>query len=141
MQLYITAEFKSLGDITHDDHLRLEEFVRLLLLLGYPSDEEEAKKIWNSVGLPDGGFMTLDDYLALMSNEEVSSKTGTWRKLFAQFDTDGNGFASKAEVLHGLHEIGIDLTPKIRGKVEGMDGDKDGKISYGEFLKVQLMQD
>ncbi|CAG5122703.1 unnamed protein product [Candidula unifasciata] len=139
--LYFTAEFQSLGDMTKDNHLRLEEFTRLMLLLGYPSDEEEVEKIWTSIGLPDGGLMTLDDYLKLMSNEEIRSKTDTWRKLFAKFDTNGNGFASKSEVVTGLQEIGIDITPTLRAKIEGMDTNKDGNISYAEFLKIQLRQD
>ncbi|CAL1542204.1 unnamed protein product [Lymnaea stagnalis] len=139
-KLFYTAEFHSLGDVTRDDTMTKEEFYRLMMLLGYPDGVEGAERIWLDHGQEDGGRMTLDQYIALMFDDAVDAKTNCWRKLFANFDPDGNAFASKSEVIKGLQNIGLDITPEMRKIVDKMDTNKDGKISYEEFLKAQLKQ-
>ena len=67
-------------------------------------------------------------------------RTNIWRKLFAQFDTDGSGFASEEEVVEGLEKMGIPVGDEMRAKISSMDSNKDGRIYYGDFLKMQLLK-
>ncbi|KAI8777077.1 16 kDa calcium-binding protein [Biomphalaria glabrata] len=139
-RLFYAAEFKSLGDVTKDNTMRKEEFTRLMMLLGFPYGIEEIEQIWSDKGMEDGGRMSLEEYIDVMLDDKIDSQTSMWRKLFTCFDTDGNATASKAEVVKGLEKIGLDITPEMRTKIDQMDTNKDGKISYEEFLKAQLKQ-
>uniref|UniRef100_A0A0B6ZRE4 EF-hand domain-containing protein n=1 Tax=Arion vulgaris TaxID=1028688 RepID=A0A0B6ZRE4_9EUPU len=136
--IYYTAEFQSFGDVSKDNLMGKDEFIRLMQLLGYPGDTGDARLLWKAMGQPEDGRITLNEYNVLMSDEAVAVKTDTWRKLFAEFDPDSNGYATKAEVINGLKHIGVEITPEIREKLEAMDANKDGRISYAEFLRLQL---
>lgn len=59
--------------------------------------------------------------------------------MFAKFDTDGSGYASQKEVISGLADMGIPVNDAMKKKIKDMDTDKDGRIFYGEFLKMQLL--
>ena len=63
-----------------------------------------------------------------------------WRKLFAKFDTDGTGYASRQEVIDGLEDMGIPVGDEMKDKISRMDSNKDGRIYYGDFLKMQLLK-
>ncbi|RUS76137.1 hypothetical protein EGW08_016107, partial [Elysia chlorotica] len=137
-RIYYTSEFDALGDMTKDGLVNYDEFMNLLMLLGFTGDRDGCKKIWKYAKKPDGGQMNKDEYIALMFDKKIDSKTDQWRKLFAQFDQDGTGWATKEEVLQGLEKMGIPNSDEMKKTVEEMDTNKDDKISYTEFLKKQL---
>ncbi|XP_059154917.1 neurocalcin-delta-like [Physella acuta] len=139
-RLFYTIEFQCMGDMTKDQRMSLEEFYRLMMLLGFPDGREGAEKVWLAHGKTAGGKMTQSEYIELMFDESIERKTNCWRTLFGQFDTDGNASATKTEVLKGLEDIGLEVTSSLRQKVDEMDTNKDGKISYEEFLRAQLKQ-
>jgi Ca2+-binding EF-hand superfamily protein len=60
------------------------------------------------------------------------------RVLFFKFDHSYDGFASKADVLDELRKMGVDIDKEIIAKVEQMDMNHDGKISYQEFVVTHL---
>ena len=62
-----------------------------------------------------------------------------WRQLFAEFDLDGTGTASKAEVLQGLEKVGIPVNDRLKATVDKM-ADSQGMVGYGDFLAEQLNQ-
>ncbi|GFN91040.1 calcium-dependent protein kinase 31 [Plakobranchus ocellatus] len=139
-RIYYTAEFEALGDMTKDGLISIEEFMRLMMLLGYPGGRSGCKSIWKYAGKTEGGQMSKDEYISLMFDKKIDSKTNQWRKMFADFDQDGTGWATREEVLQGLEKVGLADTQQIKKLVEDMDGDNDGKVSYTEFLKKQLRQ-
>ncbi|KAK3781239.1 hypothetical protein RRG08_051747, partial [Elysia crispata] len=82
-----------------------------------------------------------DEYISHSClTRKIDSKTNQWRKLFAQFDQNGTGWATKEEVLQGLQKMGLGNNEQMKKIVEEMDGDNDNKIFYTEFLKKQLRQ-
>ncbi|GFR92997.1 calcium-dependent protein kinase [Elysia marginata] len=139
-RIYYTNEFDALGDMTKDGMVNFDEFMRLMMLLGYPGGRDGCKRIWTHAGKTDGAQMSRDEYIALMFDKKIDTKTNKWRKLFAQFDQNGTGWATKQEVTQGLEKIGIPNTDQLKKAVEEMDEDNDHKISYIEFLKKQLRQ-
>ncbi|XP_025090674.1 16 kDa calcium-binding protein-like isoform X2 [Pomacea canaliculata] len=136
--VYYRAEFTSVGDVLKDGMLNKAEFLRLIGLLGV-SDPEEAEVLWDRQTKAAGDWMSSAEYVALMSNPVVAETTSMWRKLFAKFDTDGSGYASQKEVISGLADMGIPVNDAMKKKIKDMDTDKDGRIFYGEFLKMQLL--
>lgn len=63
-----------------------------------------------------------------------------WRKLFAEFDLDGNGCASQKDIFKGLDKMGITLNADMKEKISQMDTNKTGNIQYGDFLRVQILK-
>ncbi|XP_076456656.1 16 kDa calcium-binding protein-like isoform X2 [Babylonia areolata] len=137
--LYYRAEFQCMGDVLKDGHLNQREFTRLMSLLGLPQLDRAAEILWNKQKKRDGSRMNVDEYVHMMSDPSLDSQTSMWRKLFAQFDTDGSGWASRQDVIQGLQKMGIEVNDSMRAKIEAMDGDKDGRVYYGDFLKMQLL--
>lgn len=137
--LYFTAEFKAMGDLVGNNKLNKGEFIRLLMLLGYPGGREGSEKLWQAK-VPQAAYMNLDEYIQMMMDKNIFESTKMWRMLFAEFDTDGSGFASPDEVKMGLEKIGLTVGPVMEEKLQKMDSNKDGKINYSDFLRMQLKQ-
>ena len=59
--------------------------------------------------------------------------------MYSTFDNDGTGWASRQDVERGLREIfSAKLTDELTDRVRKMDENKDGKIYYTNFLRMQL---
>nr|GEW13427.1 calcium-dependent protein kinase 10-like [Tanacetum cinerariifolium] len=79
-----------------------------------------------------GEFVAVTIHLQKMENDEHL------RRAFIFFDKDGIGYIDLNEIEHMLYEYGqgdIDVLNQIMKEV---DKDKDGKISFEEF--VEMMQ-
>ncbi|CAF0795724.1 unnamed protein product [Brachionus calyciflorus] len=69
----------------------------------------------------------------VLSEEEISNIL----ELFNYFDKDKNGFISKSELKTGYEKFGSKLKRKdLKLMVENFDVNKDGKISFEEFLEL-----
>jgi calmodulin len=59
--------------------------------------------------------------------------------IFDQFDKDGNGFISAAELRHVMTNLGEKLTDEeVDEMIREADIDGDGQINYEEFVKVMM---
>ncbi|XP_050392523.1 uncharacterized protein LOC126811088 [Patella vulgata] len=137
--LYYRAEFECM-DLAKDNRLCYSEFVKLLVGLGYHLGVEGAKNVWKECGKYDSSFMTIDEYIRLMiKDKELENATSSCRSVFAAFDWDSSGWASKDDIIKGLETVlGITVTPALEKKIQEMDSNKDGCIYYGDYLKMQL---
>ena len=60
---------------------------------------------------------------------------------FRYFDRDGNGFISKAELKHGLINLGEKVTDEdVDYLVRGWDIDGEGRVNYEEYVKMKMSQ-
>ena len=67
-------------------------------------------------------------------------RTNRLRVLFFKFDHNYDGFAPKGDVLDEIRKMGVDIDKEIIAKVEQMDMNHDGKISYQEFVVTHLKE-
>lgn len=78
-----------------------------------------------------GEFMAVTIHLQRMDNDEHL------RKAFAHFDLDGDNFIDFIELQQTLgDDLGSDDTDMINAIMQEVDLDKDGKISYDEFVSM-----
>eukprot|EP00250_Pteridium_aquilinum_P015416 c22565_g6_i1 orf=289-1890(+) len=78
-----------------------------------------------------GEFMAVTIHLQRMDNDEHL------RKAFAYFDLDGDEFIDFIELKQTLgDDLGSDDTDTINAIMQEVDLDKDGKISYDEFVSM-----
>lgn len=62
-------------------------------------------------------------------------RTSVLRELFKKFDKDNSGYAFTTDVIQDLKDMGI-YNPEMASKIDAMDSNKDGQISYKDFLKI-----
>ncbi|KAG0451492.1 hypothetical protein HPP92_026185 [Vanilla planifolia] len=78
-----------------------------------------------------GEFVAVSLHLQKMSNDEHL------RRAFAYFDKDGNGYIESEELREALAEEGrTDSSDVANDILNEVDTDKDGRISYDEFVAM-----
>eukprot|EP00245_Coleochaete_scutata_P000124 TRINITY_DN1012_c0_g1_i1.p1 TRINITY_DN1012_c0_g1~~TRINITY_DN1012_c0_g1_i1.p1 ORF type:complete len:175 (+),score=63.28 TRINITY_DN1012_c0_g1_i1:152-676(+) len=79
---------------------------------------------------------TAADYMKNLSVEDVKELTETFR----QFDKNGDGSISAAELGQVLRALGDDpVEDKLQVMIEAVDANKDGCIDLNEFLLLNAM--
>lgn len=78
-----------------------------------------------------GEFVAVSLHLKRMANDEHL------RKAFSYFDKDGNGYIEPDELRNALMEDGADDCTDVANDIfQEVDTDKDGRISYDEFVAM-----
>lgn len=56
---------------------------------------------------------------------------------FKKYDSDGNGFLTMDELQHVMSSMGRHMSRnEIKSMITSLDSNKDGKISFDEFIKL-----
>lgn len=136
---YLKGEFVAM-DTNNDGMLSLQQFDKLLTFLGYDG-EMSTDAILHKVNTHSHEYVTIDEYYKTMKEfTDVKTRTNRLRVLFFKFDHSYDGFAPKVDVLDELRKMGVNVDDEIIAKVEQMDVNHDGKISYQEFVVTHLKQ-
>lgn len=78
-----------------------------------------------------GEFVAVSLHLKRMANDEHL------RRAFSFFDKDGNGYIEFEELREALLEDGTaDITDVVNDILQEVDADKDGRISYNDFVAM-----
>ncbi|GAA0145412.1 non-receptor serine/threonine protein kinase [Lithospermum erythrorhizon] len=78
-----------------------------------------------------GEFLTVSLHLRRMANDEHLHKA------FSYFDKDSNGYIEPDELRNALMEDGEDDCTDVANDIfQEVDTDKDGRISYDEFVSM-----
>lgn len=82
-------------------------------------------------------FFSFKDYLILnqLLEYDLFCRTRLLRDMFKKFDGNNSGYALKREIIQDLKDMGI-YSAKMGNKIEAMDTNKDGNISYKNFLTI-----
>ena len=73
-------------------------------------------------------------------HKQLHFRTQRTRDFFARFDDKGDGTVPIADVFRGFETMGFDVDAGLKGRIQGMDQNSDGMISYCEFVRAQLIQ-
>ncbi|XP_071142270.1 calmodulin-4-like isoform X2 [Mytilus edulis] len=136
---YLKGEFAAMDTAKHGT-LSLLQFEKLLTFLGYDG-EMKPETIFEkgNVDLKEG--ITVEEYCKTMSKfPDVKNRTNRLRALFLKFDHSNDGFAPKKDVVEEIRKMGVDIDKEILTKVDNMDVNKDGKISYQEYMYTSLKE-
>ncbi|VDM31614.1 unnamed protein product [Hydatigera taeniaeformis] len=126
---YLKA-FKN-ADADGSGSLDRKELAAALASQGIPATEVE--KLMDSLDINGDGIIHLGEYeIALgISTQPVEA----WKQLFAELDTDHSGIIDFNELSNYLNNSGgAEYIPILRDWMEDYDVNKDGKLSYKEFL-------
>ncbi|KAL5699166.1 hypothetical protein ACHQM5_030106 [Ranunculus cassubicifolius] len=128
-------------DVNGDGKISHSELGSILGSLGHPTTEDELKKMIQEVDSDGDGFIDLNEFIELNTNEVDASKIlEDLKHAFKIFDADGNGSISPNELQKVLKSLGDESCSidDCRKMINGVDVDGDGMINFEEF-KIMMM--
>ncbi|XP_029635575.1 calcium-dependent protein kinase 12 isoform X1 [Octopus sinensis] len=135
VDVYLQAEFQSMDTNKHG-FLTPTEFANLMVYLG--CNNRLLEKLMEDIDPDKDAKIQEKDFIIYMHKYPgLIKNTNIIRGLFQKFDKDNSGSALKTDVVADLKEMGI-YNDKIHSKIEAMDHNKDGNISYRDFLRIYL---
>jgi len=118
------------------DTLNLVEFGEMLVELTGKHDwsvKDDIQPMFNGVK-GDDDEVTFDELWTGITGKPATSKQ--LDELFSQWDKDGSGALSKAELADALKSQANFSDEKVESVLESADTSDDGKISKEEFIKA-----
>ena len=127
-------------DINCDGNISIDKLNSLLFSLKQYITKEELNNILKEEGLDKSETINFNQFLIILGNkvnQKIIDEDEYLRNLFDTMDRNKNGVISLHElryiVLHSNEEISEE---DIELLMESVDQDKDGFISYNEFLSM-----
>lgn len=123
-----------------DGKISFSELSMLMTSLGCPATDEELRVIINMADSDGDGFIDFSDFVVMntFSVDEARS-LHDMESTFDIFDFDGNGLISPDELLRLFDSLGESSSLEdCRSMIAGVDSNKDGYVSFDEFLIMMI---
>ena len=106
--------------------------------MGHNPVEEELVEMVEEVDADGDGYVDFPEFLFIMARKLKDNDTEEELiEAFKMFDRDGTGEISAADVKQVMATLGEDISQEeVDEMVKEVDGDKDGKINYDEFVQM-----
>ncbi|KAK3162375.1 hypothetical protein QOZ80_1BG0088810 [Eleusine coracana subsp. coracana] len=132
----IKEMFKAM-DTDNDGIVSYEELKSGIAKFGSHLAESEVQMLIEAVDTNGRGALDYGEFLAVSLHLQRMANDEHLRRAFLFFDKDGNGFIEPEELREALmDEGGTDSMEVVNDILHEVDTDKDGKISYDEFVAM-----
>ncbi|OEL13406.1 Calcium-dependent protein kinase 13 [Dichanthelium oligosanthes] len=132
----IKEMFKTM-DTDNDGIVSYEELKTGIAKLGSHLAESEVQMLIEAVDTNGRGALDYGEFLAVSLHLQRMANDEHLRRAFLFFDKDGNGFIEPEELREALVDDGAaDSMEVVNDILQEVDTDKDGKISYDEFVAM-----
>ncbi|KAL3617497.1 Calcium-dependent protein kinase 13 [Castilleja foliolosa] len=124
-------------DADNDGIVSTEELKAGLQKLNSQLAESEVQMLIEAVDINGKGTLDYGEFLAISLHLKRMANDEHLHKAFSYFDKDGNGYIEPVELLNALKEDGADDSADVANDIfQEVDTDKDGRISYDEFVAM-----
>ncbi|KAL3874519.1 hypothetical protein ACJMK2_037525 [Sinanodonta woodiana] len=115
-----------------------KELGTVMKSVGQNPSEAELQDMVNEIDTDGNGIIEVNDFIIMMGKKMKEADTEEEIKdVFNIFDRDGNGFICNEELKFVMTNLGEKLTDEEIGEmIKEADKDKDGQISYDDFLRL-----
>ncbi|KAJ4704428.1 putative Calcium-dependent protein kinase [Melia azedarach] len=132
----IKEMFKKM-DTDNDGIVSIEELKSGLRNFGSQLAESEVQMLIEAVDTNGKGTLDYGEFLAVSLHLQRMANDEHLHKAFSYFDKDGNGCIEPDELRDALMEDGADDCTDVANDIfQEVDTDKDGRISYDEFVAM-----
>ncbi|XP_022666343.1 calcium-binding protein E63-1-like isoform X2 [Varroa jacobsoni] len=139
----------SMLDANHDGRVSLEELEDMLCRMGFNIPHETLDLLLQDKATSPEGQVSLNEFEFLQWIDDILSKDAAQSgaedvdqdiiAAFKIFDTDGDGFITRAELRRAMDTIGEKLTEEeLDDILRQTDADRDGRIDYQEFAAALM---
>jgi len=135
------ADAFRLFDGDKDDRVNSAEVLALIESLGGQTDCVHVQKLVSACETSKNGCLALDEFLQhwsiFKSNiEDDDDPEEEILKAFRGYDLDCDGYITRDEMVSALERMGSirDIEEEAEKCMQEMDLDKDGRVSFAEFL-------
>ncbi|KAM9673822.1 uncharacterized protein ACIGJ3_008489 [Trichechus inunguis] len=134
-------EFKqafTMFDTNGDGTINVQELGQLMQSLGQNVPEDQLKVLIAMVDTDGDGVIDFQEFLAAIAKRMKGKDTEeNTLAVFREFDVDGNGHITVAELKQAMGKLGVKLSEEeVDGMIREADVDQDGKVNYQEFLRM-----
>ncbi|KAM0953208.1 putative protein kinase CAMK-CDPK family [Dioscorea sansibarensis] len=124
-------------DTDNDGIVSCEELKTGLTKYGAQLAEAEVQMLIEAVDTHGKGVLDYGEFVAVSLHLQRMANDEHLRRAFSYFDKDGNGYIEAEELHQALVEDGPDDSKDVANDIlQEVDTDKDGKISYDEFVAM-----
>ncbi|CAL4991764.1 unnamed protein product [Urochloa decumbens] len=133
----VIKEMFKFMDTDNDGIISYEQLKNGLAKLGSQLAESEVQMLIEAVDTNGRGALEYGEFLAVSLHLQKIANDEHHRRAFLLFDKDGNGFIEPEELREALADDGAaDSMEVVNDILHKVDTDKDGKISYDEFVAM-----
>lgn len=128
----------NLFDYDGKGKLKTKELKVAMRALGFEPKREEVRKILVDMNKESAEFLTLDDFITIMSRKYTEKDVmDEIKKAFQLFDDDNTGFITIKNLKKVAEKLGEKFKDEdLQEMIEEADKDGDGAISLEEFAFV-----
>jgi len=124
------------ADTDHSGQLTLDELTAALRRKGYADGDDKIKAMFDAVDDSGDRQISLDEYLKAMGAvPDKDHKAAAMRRVFREFDKNGDGQIDRSELAAIFVELGQHVSEEELSLII-KEADKDGSqtLSYEEFV-------
>ncbi|XP_030939088.1 calcium-dependent protein kinase 10-like [Quercus lobata] len=136
-EVEVIKDMFSLMDTDKDGKVTYEELRAGLRKVGSQLAEPEIKMLMEVADVDGNGVLDYGEFVAVTIHLQRMENDEHFRRAFMFFDKDGSGYIESNELLEALtDDSGETDTEVLNDIMREVDTDKDGRVSYEEFVAM-----
>ncbi|KAG1368809.1 calcium-dependent protein kinase 10 [Cocos nucifera] len=136
-EVEVIREMFKLMDTDNNGKVTFEELKAGLQKVGSQLAEPEMKMLMDAADVDGNGVLDYGEFVAVIIHLQRLSNDGHLRRAFVFFDKDSSGYIELDELREALtDDSGQTDTEAVNDILREVDTDKDGRISYEEFVAM-----
>ncbi|KAL8141957.1 hypothetical protein V2J09_014989 [Rumex salicifolius] len=136
-EVEIIKDMFSLMDTDRDGKVRYEELRTGLRKVGSQLAEPEIKLLMEVADVDGNGYLDYGEFVAVTIHLQKMENDEHFHRAFMFFDKDGSGYIELDELRDALVDESGETEAEVLNEImREVDTDKDGRISYEEFVAM-----
>lgn len=136
-EVEIIRDMFKLMDTDNDGKVSYEELKAGLRKVGSQLGESEIKMLMEVADVDGNGVLDYGEFVAVTIHLQRMENDEHFRRAFMFFDKDGSGYIELSELEEALTDETGDVDANVLNEImREVDTDKDGRISYDEFVAM-----
>ncbi|KAM7272730.1 hypothetical protein ACFE04_027393 [Oxalis oulophora] len=136
-EVEVIREMFTLMDTNNDGKVTYEELKTGLWKVGSQLAEPEIKMLMEVADVDGNGVLDYGEFVAVTIHLQKVENDEHFRRAFMYFDKDGSGYIELSELRDALTDESGEIDSNVINDImHEVDTDKDGRISYEEFVTM-----